>query len=297
MKSSNFIEVTASVENFEKMRSFTEEKLKKNNINREISDETLLVFEALFHNMLNRGFEDTPLTIRVRKSFGEININIEFKGEPFVAFGSEPGSSAPEDSILTAFEDKFDCNYWNGCNHIRIVVKRSFKSSLFLGFIAVFSAILVYIPINAFVSLNAQLTLADKIVFPLVKMFSNAMLMVGAPVTFFSLLKNFTDIYIISESNRVGRRLQVKTLITSVIAVILAIGSSFIIAFVMSDQLSELSDGTWIGGKTPSFSEMIESSVPSGIFAPFETIMPVPLIIVALIVAYAFCTSANTSIN
>lgn len=54
--------------------------------------------------------------------------------------------------------------------------------------------------------------------------------------------------------------------------------------------MGELSEGTFIGGKTPSFSELIESLVPDSIFEPFETIMPVPLIIVAMIVTYAFCT-------
>ena len=72
--------------------------------------------------------------------------------------------------------------------------------------------------------------------------------------------------------------------------VILAIGAGFIIAAIMSNQLSELSEGTYIGGETPSFSEMIESLVPASIFEPFETIMPIPLIIVAMIVTYAFCT-------
>ena len=58
-----------------------------------------------------------------------------------------------------------------------------------------------------------------QFIFPLVKLFANAMLMIGAPVTFFSLLKNFTDIYIISARNSAGRRLQVKTIITSVIII------------------------------------------------------------------------------
>ena len=291
MKSSSSIEITASVENYEKIYSFVEEKLGKNNISREIRTETFLVLEALFHNILRQGFDGgTLLTIKVRKSFGEVNIYIGFEGRPFVAVSNEPYNSTPEDDILRAYEDKFDYSYWDGYNHIHIAVKRSIQYSLFLGLGAIMMAILVYAPINAFMAQDDQLILADKIVFPMVKMFSNAMLMVGAPVTFFSLLKNYTDIYIISERNYVGRRLQMKTIITSVIVVILAIVTGFIIAAIMRDQLSELSEGTFIGGTPPSFSELIESLVPASIFEPFETIMPVPLIIVAMIVTYAFCT-------
>ena len=78
--------------------------------------------------------------------------------------------------------------------------------------------------------------------------------------------------------------------------VILAIGAGFIIAAIMSNQLSELSEGTYIGGETPSFSEMIESLVPASIFEPFETIMPIPLIIVAMIVTYASCMLFRSSV-
>ena len=99
------------------------------------------------------------------------------------------------------------------------------------------------------------------------------MLMIGAPVTFFSLLKKFTDIYIISERNSVGRRLQVKTIITSVITVILAIISGFFIAYILE---TEIGGFVGYGGleSRPSLQGLIESLMPSSIFEPFETIMP-----------------------
>ena len=115
------------------------------------------------------------------------------------------------------------------------------------------------------------------------------MLMIGAPATFFSLLKNLTDIYVISEKNSVGRKLQVKTITTSVITVFLAIVAGFIVAAILSAQLGDLSGDGGLD-KTPTLQELIESLVPSSIFVPFETIMPFPLIFVALIVTYAFCT-------
>jgi len=112
MKSSSSIEITASVENYEKIYSFVEEKLGKNNISREIRTETFLVLEALFHNILRQGFDGgTLLTIKVRKSFGEVNIYIGFEGRPFVAVSNEPYNSTPEDDILRAYEDKFDYSY------------------------------------------------------------------------------------------------------------------------------------------------------------------------------------------
>ena len=56
-------------------------------------------------------------------------------------------------------------------------------------------ALLAYVPISAFMSADQQVAFDHNYIIPLMKLFANAMLMVGAPVTFFSLIKNLTDIY------------------------------------------------------------------------------------------------------
>ena len=290
MAKSNTIEIRAAAEDQKTAEDFIENSLKRKNISKEIRMETLLVFDALFHNMLRQGFdENTSITIKTRNSSGEIDISLGFEGEPFTTITDENSGSSEDDEILKEYEDKFDSSYQSRYNSIHIVVQRSFRNTLFLSLAAILMAILVYIPINAFMDMETQIKLGEEIVFPLVKLFSNAMLMIGAPVTFFSLVKNLTDIYIISERNSSGRRLQSKTIITSIISVILAIVSGFIIAEILSSRLGAIAG---YGGleTAPTVKELIESLVPSSIFTPFETIMPFPLIFVALIVTYAFCS-------
>ncbi len=287
---SNSIEIAAVPENMAEAKSFIDERLKRSNISNEIRSETLLVFDALFRNLLRQGFDkDTLITVKTRNKFGEIDISLGFEGKPFVAISDESDSFTKEDRILQEYEDKFDYSYQSGYNSIHIVVSRSFQNTLLISFASIFLAVLVYIPINMYMSIEDQTRIGEEIVFPLVKVFANAMLMVGAPVTFFSLLKNFTDIYIISERNSAGRRLQIKTLITSVITVILAMEAGFIIADILETEIGGVAG---YGGleASPSIQELIESLVPSSIFEPFETIMPFPLIFVALIVTYAFCS-------
>lgn len=287
---SNSIEIAAVPENMAEAKSFIDKRLKRSNISNEIRSETLLVFDALFRNLLRRGFDkDTLITVKTRNRFGEIDISLGFEGKPFVAISDESDSFTKEDRILQEYEDKFDYSYQSGYNSIHIVVSRSFQNALLISFASIFLAVLVYIPINMYMSIEDQTRIGEEIVFPLVKVFANAMLMVGAPVTFFSLLKNFTDIYIISERNSAGRRLQIKTLITSVITVILAMEAGFIIADILETEIGGVAG---YGGleASPSIQELIESLVPSSIFEPFETIMPFPLIFVALIVTYAFCS-------
>lgn len=287
---SNSIEIAAAAENLKTAESFIGKRLKRSNISKEVRSETLMVFDALFRNLLRQGFDpDTIVTVRTGSSFGEIDINLGFEGKPFAAIMDEAGCSTAEDQILQEYEDKFDYSYQSGYNSVHITVKRSFQNTLLFSLASILMAILVYIPINAYMSMDDQIKLGEEIVFPLVKQFANAMLMIGAPVTFFSLLKNLTDIYIISKKNSAGRRLQVKTITTSVITVFLAIIAGFIVADILDSQL-----GTFygVGGleARPSLQELIESLVPSSIFVPFETIMPFPLIFVALIVTYAFCS-------
>ncbi|MBQ8078096.1 MAG: cation:dicarboxylase symporter family transporter [Eubacterium sp.] len=286
----NTIEIAAAQENLGEAKSFIEKKLKRAKISGEIQSETLLVFDALLCNLLRQGCdENKTLTIQTNNSFGEIDISLGFEGEQFVPIIDENGNPTAQDKILTEYEDKLDCSYQNGYNTVHIVVQRSFQNTLLASLASIILAVLVYIPINAYMSSGAQAELSKQIVFPLIKLFSNAMLMIGAPVTFFSLLKNLTDIYVISKKNSDGRKLQAKTLITSVIAVVLAIVSGLIIASILSADLGELAGAGGLKA-APSLPELIESMVPSSIFVPFETIMPFPLIFVALIVTYAFCT-------
>ena len=224
---SNSIKITAAAENLEKASSFIGNRLKRSNISKEIQAETLQIFEALFRNLLRQGYDPAaPVTVRARNSSGEIDINLGFEGKPFVAILDETGPETEDDHFLKEYEDKFDYSYQYGYNSIHITVKRSFQNILFASLSSLLLAVLAYIPIRAYISMDDQIRIANEIVFPLVKLFSNAMLMVGAPVTFFSLLKNLTDIHIISEKNSAGRKLQIKTFITSVITILLAMEMS-----------------------------------------------------------------------
>lgn len=287
---SNAIEITAGIDNLAVATSFIETKLSRKNISKEIISEAILVFDALFHSILRQGYDpETIIKVKTRNQYGEIDISLGFEGKPFVPIPEEAGGMTENDNILKEYEDKYDCSYESGYNAIHIVVQRSFQNAVRLSLASILLAILVYIPISLFMSPESQVELGEQLVFPLVKLFSNAMLMIGAPVTFFSLLKNFTDIYIISEKNSIGSRLQIHTITTSVIAVLLAIVAGLFIAAILSSELGVLAGAGGLEVR-PSLPELIESLVPSSIFEPFETIMPFPLIFVALITVYAFCS-------
>ncbi len=286
-KTTRIKEIPLTTEGFQAACALIEEGLKRNRISREIASETMLVFEALFHSLTEQCFEQgLLLTVRVQRSFGELHIKLGFEGKPYIPIESVPEDASPEASILRAYNDKIAYRYSAGYNSIRIVVRRNYSSYQLSCFAGILLAILAWLPIRAGVSADAQLAIEARFVYPLIKLFSNAMLMVGAPITLFSMIKNLTDIYIIAERNSSGRRLQAKTFLTSGVSVALALGTSFLALLLFRDRAGYLAGF----GTAMPLPEVIASLVPYNILAPFETFMPFPMILVALLITYAFCS-------
>ena len=285
------LEIPLKPESFGTADQFIKQWMIQKRISDESNFETMLLFEALFNDMIEQGYgQDTILTIKAQKNFGEYNITLGFEGEAYIpSMKKDQKIISPELKIVMAFSDKVGYRYRLGYNRVSIVVKRNNNSSLLYCLIAILLAVPVSIALIAFVSADKLISLDDQYIQPIIKQFANGMLMIGAPVTFFSLVKNLTDIYIVSEKNSSARKLQIKTIVTSSIAVVLALITGPLIADVLyTHQGYFRSLGLFSNGM--NMTEFINSLVPDNIFEPFETIMPFPIIILALLLTYALCS-------
>ena len=285
------IEIPLKQESYESADRFIKQWLMQKRIDERNTFETMLLFEALFHDMIEQGYcQDTILTIKAQKNFGEYSITLGFEGETYIpSIKNDQKSISPELQIVEAYSDKVGYRYRLGYNRVSIVVKRNNNSSLIYCFIAILLAVPAAIALINFVSADKLLSLDEKFFQPVIKQFANAMLMIGAPVTFFSLVKNLTDIYILSEKNSSARKLQIKTIVTSFIAVILALVTGPLIADILYSHQGALGNiGLLSSGM--NMTEFINSLVPGNIFEPFETIMPFPIIILSLLLTYALCS-------
>ena len=260
------LEIPLKPESFETADRFIKQWLTQKRISHESSFETMLLFEALFNDMIEQGYgQDTLLTVKAQKNFGEYNITLGFEGEAYIpSMKKDQKIISPELKIVMAFSDKVGYRYRLGYNRVSIVVKRNNNSSLLYCFIAILLAVPVSIALIAFVSADKLILLDDQYIQPIIKQFANGMLMIGAPVTFFSLVKNLTDIYIVSEKNSSARKLQIKTIVTSFIAVVLALITGPLIADVLYTH--------------------------QGYFGSLGLFMPFPIIILALLLTYALCS-------
>lgn len=139
---------------------------------------------------------------------------------------------------------------------------------------------------------NLQQNLPANLLKPLEQLFANAMVMIAAPVTFFSLLKNRTNAYIVSEWNDNVRRLHRTATVSSIVAVLLAMAAAVIVSELMDFRHNLLAN---VGSLNINYSlaELISGLMPSNIFEPFITISPFPLIIIALMVAYALFSAGK----
>ncbi len=292
-KKNRSIEIPLTSESFEEARIFIEKRLTDDNVGKELLTEAMLVFEALFHKILEKSAGiSSDLKITYKSSLGEVLIKIGFEGEVFYVSDGKGIADDPEGQILKAYNDKIDSYYHSGYNNIQLTVRRRYVHSLLFCIAGMLLAALVFIPIHYYMSVENQLLLVEKYLLPLETIFANAALMIGAPVTFFSLLKHITDTYILSQRYSDTRRLQFTTIITSILVILAACGTGFLI-FDSADLQSLL--GITVNNPTASetFSELISTAVPTNIFSPFGAVSPFPLFILTIVFAYALCASGK----
>ena len=278
-------------EDFELAHSFVAEQLNRKDISEEVANEVLVVFEALFQKLLDSGLdEDVELDVSHSRKLGGFNVRVGFEGRPFELFTGDEHSI--EEKIQRGYEDKLDCSYRLGYNIINISVNRNYRNSLFACAIAALLAVAAYVPLHFLFDSTARSGLLDGYIFPLETMYANAALMVGAPMTFFSLLKNLTDTYVVSERSSGLGKLQAKTIITSIAAILLAIVAGFFWRIPFAD-FGGMESSYGGSGFDRTFADIVITAVPPSIFEPFEAISPIPLMFVALLVTYALCSAGK----
>ena len=272
-------------EDFEAAHSFVAGMLDRRDVNEQVARETLIVFEALFQKLLDSDLpEDTQLDVSWVKKLGGFSVRIGFEGSHFDLHAD--GARSIEGRIIRSYDDKLDCSYRAGYNLISISVSRSYRRRLFACAIAALLAVVAYIPLHFLVDEAGRYELLEGYVLPIETAYANIALMVGAPMTFFSLLKNLTDTYVVSQRNSKLRKLQAKTIVTSIIAILIAIAASLLWSIPLADFAGK--EAEYAGsGFDHSFSSVVTSSAPSNIFEPFVGASPLPAVIIVVLCAFA----------
>ncbi len=271
-------------EGFEIGRQFVESILRKSRISEEMILEDMLIFETIFAK-LSQQYEGEDVSMRVSVQRGaSVKIKITFEGE--VAVLEQTGSSpSPEDRILNAYMEKVDFVYNAGYNRIIITVNRNYKKMLRDIVMMMIAAAVIGSPMSVIIP-DRSAWISWHVLFPIVDVYIKIILMLAAPVTFFSMLKNITDIYIAREIKQGIGRLHLKSIATSAIAIMIALFVSLTIARAISG--TNIKDFFRLETVSAFEADKVQL-IPSSIFQPFEDLSPFPMLILALLTAYTFC--------
>lgn len=284
------VEMHNLIDDIKEAQGLLKQVLKRGRVSDLGISETMLIFEALCHNIFEQaGDEGVVVTVKGVRRFGSTGVVINYEGERFTYEDDPSKEQTPEDKILNAYADRIDYTYRGHFNSIRIHASRSYVNIVISHAIALALALLVYTLLHFSMDLHSRLSLFNDVVFPFEKLFANAMLMVGAPVTFLSLLRNLTGVYILSEKESRLRKLMRMTISSSIVSVLLAVLCCQVVRSLISLQNVPLLgyDKFTVHMK---FSYFVSTLLPSDIFTPFQTLSPFPLIVFAVLVIYAFCS-------
>ena len=286
--------VKAQVEDYEKAASFIEEFLQRNGRSKQIVSENIIVFEALFNDIILKGFsEETEIRIEIGHSVGNPVIRIGFAGKRYIPIGAENPEESIEYKIIKAYEDKLDYTYQSSYNIIRLSVKRAYAPHLILCAGGLLAALLVYAVLTHTAHGAAGTRLANNWVAPLETLFAAAMLMIGTPMTFFSILKNLLETHVIAERSSAARKLQPKTAATSVGAVALAVLYGMLIQRFLPQIGGIFGDFVVTGYTVQDLPQLISSLIPSDIFEPFRMFSPFALILLSLLIIAALRSAGS----
>ncbi len=286
---------------FERLHDHIEELLGERRIDDRGRSETLLVFEALYNDMVMHGIsKDTPMTVWRAGSFGDVHIKLAFEGKPYVPMSGVEEDPSIESKIMAAYAEKIEYRYQSGKNILILTTRRSVLGAAWNFLTAFVLAVLSFILIIAVFKEVEQQEQIGRGIRHMEELFTDAMLSVAAPVTFFSLLRNLTNMFVLGEGNSPMRRIEARALFSSAVSVLLALCMSFAMSiplvylyFGLSSVMSGMSPNHLNVKVVVSLSEIFDSFVSSSIFEPFETFSPFPTILLAIITTYAFRSAGS----
>ena len=291
------IEIRNLSDDYTEIRSFIEELLDRNDVSGAPVSQTLIIFEALCHRILEqRTDEDSAVVVSAYERLGEVSIKFSFEGGIYDPEPADAASLTPEEIVLKTYDDKIDYSYHSGHNRIIFRVRRGRFRHMMASLAAAVIACIIYAGLHAS-NIHVGEYPVEKwafamVVYPLEELFANAVIMVGTPVTFLSLIKNLTDAFILSEEDSETRKAVKITAMSSVISVLLAISLWKLITLAVGTE-SITYPGAVGTGYMPNLGGFIVDMMPADLFTPFQSVYPFPIIILAALVTYASCSAGR----
>lgn len=263
----------------------------------------LVVEEALGSLIDHRSGDDSVIRVSARSQFGSVTLELSVPGEEFSLTENMKSAEMPgvrqmnEDTrdvirniLLRSLTDDLKYRHKNGVNYIRVTLVKSRQAFLRHTLGAMLAAIVVGLILNAVAPAAFNNALNVNLLTPVKTMYMNALKMVVAPVVFFSIASCIVQFSDLSALGRIGGKVLVLYVCTTLIAVGVGIGVYYLLQPGSASMAQGVvADASSITSQTMSVSikDTIVGIVPSNFLDPFLKSDMLQLIFMAVLFGVA----------
>ena len=259
--------------------------------------------EALGSLIDHRSGDDSVIRVSARSQFGSVTLELSVPGEEFSLTENMKSAEMPgvrqmnEDTrdvirniLLRSLTDDLKYRHKNGVNYIRVTLVKSRQAFLRHTLGAMLAAIVVGLILNAVAPAAFNNALNVNLLTPVKTMYMNALKMVVAPVVFFSIASCIVQFSDLSALGRIGGKVLVLYVCTTLIAVGVGIGVYYLFQPGSASMAQGVvADASSITSQTMSVSikDTIVGIVPSNFLDPFLKSDMLQLIFMAVLFGVA----------
>ena len=240
------------------------------------SIKTLLVLEEALGGLVEHAAPGSELKVVISRFMGKIDLEISVPGEdydPARSMKEVPDllDNIPGDAIqnairgilLSAYGQDMKFRHKYGKNHVRMTVLKSKRILLYRTLIALILGILTGLILMRTGNTGFNAALNKYLLVPVKTLFLNSMKAIVAPVVFFSIVSCISRFSNLADLERVGAKVFISYLCTSVIATAVGLGTFFL-----------LKPGIVLPGVQAAAKEQVQSSIGDAALESIIGIVP-----------------------
>jgi len=260
--------------------------------------EAMLIFEECMVRLIQHSPEDGTVHVHIKKRGGLAYISLSAPGTEFQSvslesdFGFEGGSYDMEQEasirgmLIQAAQSKLRYVRKEKYNLIEITVGSPKKVLAWRTVWSLLAAVLIGYILRFALSPAAQSTIDTYVLIPIQTLFINFLTFVSAPAIFFSIIVAVSNYTSFSDPGKVGLKVVLGYAATSVLAIIIGVGTFLLIRPGTEGQLAGFVARTGLISQT-DFLGTVSGIIPSNIISPFLEGNTLQLIFAAIIFGVA----------
>ena len=240
---------------------------------KEIYKGELLLEENFYHFAIASGDENKFLAqVEITKHFGDVSIRMIALGKAYNPLSDI--SKIPEDereqysqAILKAHKDDISYARKNDANIVSICVHRSGNKLTIYTLIGLVVGIVLGLGAKSILAPDILMWLVENIFDLIEKLFLSALMLVIAPLVFFSVIEGITSMSDATDIGRMGGKLMLLSVVKLSVILVMSIGLGSWLG-AMPDLVSILNEESH-SAVVISLKEVMMNIIPSNIIAPF----------------------------